>query len=186
MPTSNEDIIDRLLAQHEQIKLLFGQLATATGATKQRLFESLVALLAVHESVEESLVHPLARMKLSDADAVVDGRLAEEQEAKQALAGLYDRGVEDPAFDGELSQLRDAVAAHALAEEQLEFAGLREVMDGDELRRMRSVMNAAEALVPTRPHPGVSSDALANLLLGPPLAVFDRVRDAIREAGDKG
>ena len=41
------------------------------------------------------------------------------------------------------------------------------------------ILRAAEAIAPTRPHPGVESPA-AHLLLGPPMAVFDRVRDLLR------
>jgi hypothetical protein len=42
-------------------------------------------------------------------------------------------------------------------------------------------VRAAEAIAPTRPHPGVQS-AKANLLLGPPSAIMDRTRDLIRSA----
>jgi len=45
---------------------------------------------------------------------------------------------------------------------------------------MAGAVRAAERIAPTRPHPGVESPA-ANFLLGPPLAIMDRARDAIRE-----
>ncbi|TDE20889.1 hemerythrin domain-containing protein, partial [Actinomadura sp. 6K520] len=35
------------------------------------------------------------------------------------------------------------------------------------------------------PHPGTES-AAKNLLVGPPVAIMDRVRDMIRDARDKG
>jgi hemerythrin superfamily protein len=180
--TTSEDVIDQLMAQHQQIKLLFAQVESARGEHRQQLFADLVGLLAVHESVEETLVHPLARRELSGGEPVVTARLAEEQDAKTALARLYDLGVDDPAFDAELVALRDAVTAHAEAEEELEFIRLREVVEPDRLARMVSAMKAAAAMSPTRPHPGVPPNPAANLLLGAPLAVFDRVRDALREA----
>lgn len=182
MPTAHEDIIDALLAQHQQIKVLFVQVESSSGDHKQQLFADLVGLLAVHESVEESLVHPLARRKLDDGDAVVEPRLAEEQEAKTALANLYDLGTDHPEFNNQLIALRDAVAAHAEAEEDLEFGRLRDVVEEDQLQRMRSVMAVAARLAPTRPHPDVPPTPAANLLVGTPLAVFDRVRDALRNA----
>jgi hypothetical protein len=46
---------------------------------------------------------------------------------------------------------------------------------------MASTVKVAEAVAPTRPHPGVES-ATANLLLGPPVAIMDRARDLIRTA----
>ena len=45
---------------------------------------------------------------------------------------------------------------------------------------LAAAVRAAEALAPTRPHPGTES-ATANLALGPPLAVVDRARDLIRD-----
>jgi hypothetical protein len=180
--TAQEDILDTLLGHHAQLKLLFAQTVAAIGDHKQHLFEELVALLAIHESVEESLVHPLAEQTLPDGDSVVPARLAEEQDAKEALVRLYDLGVADPRFNADLLALRDAVAAHAGAEELLEFGKLRDVVDADQLLRMRSAMTVVAALAPTRPQPDVPSTPLANLLLGAPLAVFDRVRDALRNA----
>ncbi|MDG4786056.1 hypothetical protein O7626_08975 [Micromonospora sp. WMMD1102] len=38
-----------------------------------------------------------------------------------------------------------------------------------------------EAMAPTRPHPHTGESAQANLLAGPPLALFDRMRDAVRD-----
>jgi hemerythrin superfamily protein len=182
MPTANEDIIDALLADHQQIKLLFAQVETATGEYKQQLFADLVRLLAVHESVEEQLVHPLARRKLNDGDAIIGPRLAEEDDAKAALADLYDLGTDHPDFNSRLVALRDAVSAHAEAEEELEFGQLREVVKEDQLERMRQVMTVAAGLASTRPHPDVPSNPAANLLVGTPMAVFDRVRDAVHNA----
>ncbi|WP_342213141.1 hypothetical protein [Nocardia otitidiscaviarum] len=42
-------------------------------------------------------------------------------------------------------------------------------------------MRVAEATAPTRPHPGAGESALANFVVGPPLALIDRVRDAVRD-----
>jgi hypothetical protein len=80
-----------------------------------------------------------------------------------------------------LLQLRDDVLAHAEHEEREEFPKLRAICDPDKLRGMALAVRAAEAVAPTRPHPGVES-ATANLLLGPPAAIMDRARDLIRDA----
>ena len=47
---------------------------------------------------------------------------------------------------------------------------------------MRKVVELAEAVAPTRPHPGVESRA-ANMLAGPFAAMLDRARDAISGNG---
>lgn len=182
MTTAREqNVVDLLLDQHQQIKTLFGQVATAHGAEKRERFEELVRLLAVHETAEEEVVHPTARRKITEGDQVVDRRLHEEDEAKRALAELYDLGVEHPEFDRRLAELADAVIMHATHEEQEEFPYLRQELSEEQLRRMAGAVRAAEATAPTRPHPRAGESAAANLLAGPPLAVFDRMRDAVRD-----
>lgn len=48
---------------------------------------------------------------------------------------------------------------------------------------MVPAVRAAEAVAPTRPHPGVES-ATANTVAGPLLSLFDRTRDLVRKALD--
>jgi hypothetical protein len=46
---------------------------------------------------------------------------------------------------------------------------------------MAGAVRAAEAVSPTRPHPAVGESPAGNILGGPPVAVFDRMRDAVRD-----
>ncbi len=177
--TEDRDVIDLLLAQHEQIKGLFAGIVVADGDRKGDLFNDLVRLLAVHESAEEQVVHPAARS--SAGDEVVEARLHEESEAKHALSDLYDLGVEHPEFDARLAMLEKAVVEHATHEEQEEFPRLRQELSAERLRRMAGAVRAAEAIAPTRPHPGAGESATVNMLAGPPVAVFDKIRDAVRD-----
>ncbi|MEO3745377.1 hemerythrin domain-containing protein [Plantactinospora sp. B5E13] len=179
--TKQRDVMDLLVDQHNQIKTLFGQLHRAQGTEKRELFESLVRLLAVHESAEEIVVHPTARKKIDRGQQVVDQRLQEEDQAKRDLAELYDMGVDHPNFDARMARFADAVIQHASHEENEEFPSLRRSMSEAQLARMAGALRAAEAMAPTRPHPHTGESASANLLVGPPMAVFDRVRDAIRD-----
>jgi hypothetical protein len=77
--------------------------------------------------------------------------------------------------------LRNAILTHARYEERYEFPELRAKVPAERLRTMATAVRAAEAVAPTRPHPGAEL-AKANVILGPPLAVVDRARDLIREA----
>ena len=175
-----QDVVDLLLEQHDEIRSLFSQLENAQGGARQELFDELVRLLAVHESAEEEVVHPTARRKLEDGEQVVESRLREEDEAKHALAELYDLGVDHPEFNSKLAALAQAVTQHAMREESEEFLRLRQTVEPDQLRRMAGALKAAEATAPTRPHPRTGESAAANLIAGPPLAMFDRMRDAVR------
>nr|BFE60029.1 hemerythrin domain-containing protein [Dactylosporangium thailandense] len=179
--TQHQDVVDVLMNQHLEIKALFNRVASAQGDQKRTLFFDLVRLLAVHESAEEQIVHPEARRALGDrGDQVVDARLREESEAKQVLSELYDLGVDHPEFDERLGAFAADVSEHAASEETEEFEQLRRTVEPDKLRRMASVFEAAETVAPTRPHPAAGESATVNLLAGPPIAVFDKIRDALR------
>jgi hemerythrin superfamily protein len=181
--TQQKDAVDVLLAQHEKIKAMFSEVSAASGKQKQDLFEDLVRLLAVHEAAEEELVHPMSRRDNAAGDAVVDARLAEEQQAKRELADLYDIGTADPRFDAGFQRLQQAVLAHAEHEEHEEFPALRRAVPADQLTKLADRVLTAEKMAPTRPHPHSPSSATGNLIVGPPMAVFDRIRDAIRDVG---
>jgi len=83
---SDVDAVDLLLTQHARIEDLFTLVAGSTGDQKRDAFEDLVRLLAVHETAEEEVVHPLSRRFADAGDALVDDRLDEERQAKEMLA----------------------------------------------------------------------------------------------------
>lgn len=177
---ADQDVILLLLDQHRRIRELFDDLDHAKGDRRRDLFRELVRLLAVHETAEEEIVHPAAR-ETKGGDAVVDARVGEERRAKELLATLDDMGPEAEGFDTLLLQLRDDVLAHADHEEREEFPRIKAAFDDDRLHRMAGAVRAAEAIAPTRPHPGVEGP-VENLVLGPPMAIMDRARDLIRGA----
>lgn len=175
---SPTDVIDLLTDQHEQIKSLFTETLALAGDERERAFRDLRRLLAVHETAEEEIVHPRAKQKVPNGEQVVEARLDEENKAKKALAELESLDIDSADFTNKLTKLRDAVIAHAEREEAEEFAELRTALSSKELERMGQIAKLAEAVAPTRPHPGVESQA-ANLIVGPFAAMLDRARDVI-------
>lgn len=175
------DIVELLIAQHEEIKAMLERVKTAERDTKQAVFEDLVRLLAVHESAEEIVVHPTSQRVVGSGSPIVADRLTEENEAKHVLAELYELGAAHPDFDTRFAEFAASVTEHAEREEADEFPRLRQRMSPDDLMRMAGALRAAEATAPTRPHPRVGESAPVNLLAGPPLGVFDRVRDGVRD-----
>jgi hypothetical protein len=185
-PTGRElDVVDLLLVQHARIEELFTLAAGTQGDAKREAFDDLVRMLAVHETAEEEVVHPLSRGLVDGGDAMVDDRLAEERQAKEMLVALIEAGPDGDGFDEGLLLLRDAVLMHARYEERYEFPQLRAKVPAERLRSLGTAVRAAEAVAPTRPHPGAES-ATTNLVTGPALAVADRARDLVREAVRKG
>jgi hemerythrin superfamily protein len=180
--SSAQDVVEYLKAQHETIKELFVEtLDAADTAERERAFTRLRTLLAVHETAEEMMVHPRVRRKIENGDAVVDARLAEEHDAKEALAQLEKMDIGTAEFTKALIHLQAAVLAHAENEETEEFPLLEEQLDEAELQKLTVAVQAAERIAPTHPHPGVEL-GVANFALGPFVSLLDRARDAIGRA----
>jgi hemerythrin superfamily protein len=179
--SADGDAVDFLIRQHHTIRELFSEVADSTGPDRRGAFARLVRLLAVHETAEEQLVHPLAKTSGRGGGEVVDQRLAEEREAKDTLRDLERMGPDAPGFATVFAQFRGNVLAHAGHEEADEFPRLRESVPAERLRALVPMLKVAEAVAPTHPHPGVES-ATANNVAGPVLSLFDRTKDLVHKA----
>ncbi|MEV5811601.1 hemerythrin domain-containing protein [Streptomyces mutabilis] len=180
----DDDVVALLMRQHGDIRNLFDEVEATQGEERRDAFRRLVRLLAVHETAEEEVLHPFARKSFPGGEQVVKERLAEEKAAKETLAALDELDTDDPKFMPQLLKLRKDVQAHARAEERYEFTHIRRSADATDLAAMAKAVKAAEAMAPTRPHPGVESGA-KNMALGPVAALMDRTKDAVRRAMGK-
>jgi hemerythrin superfamily protein len=174
------DVIKFLEAQHDLIEDMFDDVLHASDTkAREAAFVALRQLLAVHETAEEMIVHP--RVRGEGGDELVDARLQEEHDAKELLSSIESLDVASQEFIDELTKLRQAVLDHAEHEENEEFTTLRRGLNSDERHRLTRAVQAAEAIAPTRPHPGVESAKL-NFVVGPFASLLDRARDAISKA----
>ena len=177
-----DEVIAFLKAQHNLIEDMFDEVLHASDPeAREKPFRELRQLLAVHETAEEMVVHPRVRHEVAVGDAVVDALLQEEHDAKEQLSSIESMDIASQEFIDELTKLRAAVLAHAESEERDEFPKLQRELDAGDLKRMATAVRAAEAIAPTRPHPGVESAKL-NFAVGPFASMLDRARDAIQHA----
>ncbi|MFE9322228.1 hemerythrin domain-containing protein [Nocardia sp. NPDC052278] len=182
---TTDDVVTFLIEQHMRIRELFAEVAQApTAEQREQKFYELRRLLAVHETAEEEIIHPRFRREVHDGADIIEARLEEENKAKRQLADIEAVDIDSPEFDAKLAALREGVLAHADHEEHEEFNRLRSELEPDEMARLRNAVKFAEAMAPTRPHPGVES-ASANLLVGPFAAMMDRAKDAISKPRTK-
>ena len=179
---STDDVVKFLKDQHNLIKDMFEEVFSASDPkARDKAFTELRQLLAVHETAEEMVVHPRVRREVAGGEEIVDARLQEEHKAKEQLSKLESMDVSSKEFIDELTKFRDAVIDHAEHEENEEFNKLQRKLDPDDLERLAKAVQAAEAIAPTRPHPGVES-AKANFAVGPFASMLDRARDLLKQA----
>jgi hemerythrin superfamily protein len=177
-----DEVVAFLKAQHNLIEDMFDEVLHASDPqAREKPFIELRQLLAVHETAEEMVVHPRVRRVVDVGDAIVDALLKEEHSAKQQLSSIENIDTTSQQFIDELTKLREAVLAHAEHEESEEFPKLQRELDADDPKRMAIAVRAAEAIAPTRPHPGVESAKL-NFVVGPFASMLDRARDVIQQA----
>jgi hemerythrin superfamily protein len=135
------DVIEEVLADHQQITWYLDRVESETGDRKAEAFGQLAQYLAMHESAEQAVVHP--QMERLDDD-VAEGRLEEESEGDQMLARLKSLDVDDPEFDALFAKFKAAVLSHAEHEEREEHPKLRAELGEDRLAELGGDFRAAE------------------------------------------
>lgn len=174
------DVIRHLLEQHARIRELFATVKAAEGAEhKEKSFDQLRALLAVHETGEEMVLRPVS--KRVAGDDVADERNHEEAEANKVLAELEKMGVDHADFDEKLAAFEKSVDAHAEAEEHAEFPAILGGVDEEERHRLGTLLVNAEKTAPTHPHPSAAGSPAAVWAVGPFASMVDHARDALHK-----
>ncbi len=173
-------VLARVQQDHREIKQMLRSVNDSVGDRRRDAFEDLVRKLAIHETLEEEIIHPM--LKESDTKDVYDAILAQEGNAEDALSTFEGLDANSGEFDTRFQVLRAKVLAHAEFEETSEHPRIAQREDPDTLERLNSLFDAAEHVAPTRPHSQVPDGRGAKVALAPLLAVSDRVRDAVRNA----
>jgi hemerythrin superfamily protein len=174
---ARRDIVTRVRRQHDTIRRLFDEVESSTGTERHAAFQRLVRLLAVHETAEEMVIYPSLAFVGPEARAVVRARKSEEDQAKKELAGLEGLDPTTREFTNRFGAFRVAVETHADSEEREVLPLLDEHRPAHQLRWMDTSFVIAEAIAPTHAHRFAPESATGNLLLGPPIAMLDRLRD---------
>ena len=170
-----------LRQRHKEIEELFSKTLDAQGTERSELFDCLRATLAVHETVEEIFVHPVARRAGKEGERIVEARLTEEQEAKQVLADLEDLGPDGDQFGTRLTSFRRAVVEHAEKEERELFPLIESTCSDREMNDLAEAIMVGEKLAPTHPHPHAGENPIALALAGPFVGMVDKARDHFKK-----
>ncbi|TQS44426.1 hemerythrin domain-containing protein [Cryptosporangium phraense] len=141
------------------MRVLSGEVASATGPARAAAFADLRRLITVHETAEQLVLHPRMR-GLSDG---VDALVAQEHHGTELLAELERLDPSSADFDARFTRLAVEIVAHADHEELEEFPLVRERLPLEERQRMGHALRVAEDSA----HPE------------PAHRVVDRIREAL-------
>ena len=132
------DVFEVLKQDHDDVRRMLAELhigpTALTGATesqlaaRKRLANQLIFAAARHEAVEEEFFWPVVRKQGPDADRLADQAVAQEQEARQALAALDRLGAAETEFEPLLTDVIAAGFEHFEFEELLVWPQLRQAI----------------------------------------------------------
>lgn len=175
------DGIQVLIDDHREVESLFAQYEKSSDRGEQtRIVHKVIHQLAVHGEIEELLFYPRLRTALPEGNELADEAVHEHLTIKQVLNQLDRMTAEDDGFEDRMRDLMAEVRHHVEEEENEIFPKIREAVDADQIQRLGTSLQGAKAIVPTRPHPSAPTGPVGKLATSPPVALIDRVRDAIR------
>lgn len=180
--TTDRDILDLLLDDHQDFRSLLDELQRTEPDQREDLFRYTVARLASHEAAEEAVVHRAVRDDVPGGKEVAEARMSEEAAAEELLANMADMDPSSDEFLVALGRLHDEVLTHAENEERDEFPRLREHVDADQRQTLGKRFQTLRDSGPTRPHPHTPQSPEVRAAAGPVVGMFDRARDAARNA----
>jgi hemerythrin superfamily protein len=178
--TPSIDIIDLLLDDHREAENLLRRFDMVNVEERADYFCQVVHELIRHEVAEELVVYPAVRSDSPGGDEEARKRLREQSEAENLLADMESIDATSQEFAAKFLQLRQAVLEHARAEETGAFALLGEAEDSDMRTALGARYEMAKASAPTHPHPHAPDTPPTNKIIGPIVALADKIRDAVR------
>lgn len=191
MADRQRDVIEVLTHDHREVERMFEELESLRGAVgddaqarRKDLVEQATIELVKHSVAEEAEVYPAVKAKVSAAEA--ERAKAEHAEAEEQMKRLERLQPDDPQFDSELATLMAEVRQHVVEEETDVFPHMRQVLSDVELVELGKKVEAVKKLAPTRPHPSAPDEPPGDLVLGPLVGIFDRMRDAVSKRGTGG
>lgn len=177
-----KDILDLIQEDHVRFRRLFAEVNEASADDRPEIFRHLVSELARHEAAEEAVIHPTLRDDVPDGEAEAASLLSEESAAEQLLADVEELDASSTDFVPRFQQLERAVLTHANHEEAEEHPRIREHVDLDRRQDMGATFERLKQVGPTHPHPKTPQNPAVRAAVGPLAGLFDRARDAVREA----
>jgi len=176
-----ENLISVLVTDHREVEEMFTELETEGLSAQRRseLRDKVITELVRHSVAEEMYLYPTTRKVLPGGDQLADREIEEHAAAERLMKDLEKVDPQDARFDDLLTQLITDIRGHVGEEETDLFPRLEAACSDQELAELGAKVQQAKKLAPTRPHPSAPDTPPMNKVMGPPMGLVDRVRDAL-------
>ncbi|MGC3000626.1 hemerythrin domain-containing protein [Streptomyces sp. G35A] len=167
----------------EMDRLMDSYRVTAPGEDRERILRELVQLVFSHAFAEETVLWPAVRRTVPDGEELTSRVEEEHQEINDLVADIERLDVGDPEREEKVLRTFSLIRQDIRDEEDLLLPRLQEAMDTTELRRIGTAWETMRRTAPLHPHPVVPRRPPGNAILGVPLSLYDRTRDAFGPHG---
>jgi hypothetical protein len=179
-----------LKQQHRTIDALFRRYERSGNRSAEQnraIFEQIQRTIITHAVLEELYVYPLLAERAPEGRALSEQAINEHAEVERSLDRLESMSPESGEFDTLMHHVIELVRHHVHEEEAQQpmlFELLRSLTTKTEQVELGRTLAAVAKLTPTRAHPLAPDHPPANKVLGVPLGVIDRLRDALSGRSD--
>jgi len=176
----DSDVIDVLTTDHREFIALISQIrSTADPAQRRDLADQLIAELVRHSVAEEMYVYPAMRDHLPGGAEAVEHDTAEHKELERTMKQLEGTDSSGPEFLSVVDTVEAILADHVADEETEQFPQLRRHIPGERLVELKTKVETAKKVAPSRPHPMSPNAELFHKTVGPGVGLVDRLRDKL-------
>ena len=182
------NILAVLSTDHRNVDALFTEFGSTPPDDLEnlgRLRDHIVKQLSMHAEIEEQTLYPALR---AEADDDVLEALEEHHAVKVTLAELERMPPSAERFRAKMAVVIESVRRHVEEEEEGEgglFDVARKTLKPAQMVEMAERAEQLRQAGPSRPHPFAPDQPPLNVLIGVPVAVFDRVVTTARHVVDR-
>jgi len=183
-------LISELTTDHRNVDALFGQFEQAEAGDHEQLAhlrDRILEHLAIHAEIEEQTLYPALREAAADAEDEVLEALEEHHAVKAMLAELERMSPGHERFRAKMQVVIENVRHHIEEEEGDDglFAVARKHLKQPAFEEMAERAAQLRKVGPKRAHPLLPDQPPFNVLVGVPVAVFDRTVSTVRKVVER-
>ncbi|MET9505504.1 hemerythrin domain-containing protein [Streptomyces sp. NPDC006622] len=162
--------MDRLMSRYQ---------ALGDGEDRERALKETVQLVFSHAFAEESVLWPAVRRSVPDGEELTARVEEEHQQINDLVADIERLAPGDPQREEKVRRAFALIRQDIRDEEDLLLPRLQEALDTSRLRQLGTAWETVRRTAPTHPHPVIPRRPPGNAILGVPLSLYDRARDAL-------
>lgn len=174
------DALTLLKADHQAVEKKFQKfegLGPRALKTKAAVVADVIEALSVHAVIEEMLLYPAVRERLTEEEDQVLEALEEHHVVKWTLSELEGMSPDHERFDAKFTVLMESVRHHVKEEEKELFPKVRKGFTRSELADLGEALDKAKRMAPKKPHPRSPDEPPGNAMASAAATPLDNLRN---------